>query len=356
MEDELKKLVEKAKKEILKVSDSSQLENFFLSYFGTKGQFTLLLKKIKNISADQRPKVGQCANRAKNEIAQIYELKKSELTTVQLEKSIDVTIPGVSPPTGHLHLVTQAIEEITEIFEHIGFSRVRYPEVEWEWYAFEALNMPKNHPARDDFETFFIDAPASPKYGKMVLSPHTSSGQVREMERVKKTLLAGRQTPVRMISIAKCYRPNWDISHTPMFHQFEGLVIDYGINITHLKGTMDYFAKEFFGPDRKTRLRPFHFQFTEPSFEVDISCGVCLGKGILSNGSKCRICKEGWLELGGSGMVHPKVLEAGKIDPSKYTGFAFGWGVERTYMMKSGTKLDDIRLLYSNDVRFLEQF
>jgi phenylalanyl-tRNA synthetase alpha chain len=242
------------------------------------------------------------------------------------------------------------MEEITRIFERIGFTRVRYPEVEWEWYSFEGLNMPKNHPARDDFETFFIDFPQSQKYGKVVLSPHTSSGQVREMERLHHT------PPIRMINIAKCYRPNWDVSHVPMFHQFEGLVVDTKINITHLKGTMDYFAKEFFGQERQTRLRPFHFQFTEPSFEVDISCGVCLGKGVLSDNSRCRFCKEGWLELGGSGMVHPNVLKAGGIDPEKYTGFAFGWGIERTYMMKSGTKLDDIRLLYSNDLRFLEQF
>lgn len=158
-----------------------------------------------------------------------------------------------------------------------------------------------------------------------------------------------------MINLAKCYRPNLDTTHTPMFHQFEGLCVDEGINITHLKGTLDFFAKEFFGPKREIRLRPFHFQFTEPSFEVDVTCGICFGTGKVG-GRKCRICKSGWLELGGAGMVHPYVLKAGGIDPEEYTGFAFGWGVERTFMMKEGLKLDDIRILYGGDIRFLEQF
>ena len=257
-------------------------------------------------------------------------------------ENLDITLPGIRPPQGHLHPVTSAIEEISSIFEKIGFIRVRYPEVDWDWYAFESLNMPASHPARDDWETFIVDAPEHPKLGKIVLTPHTSNGQVREMERLG-------HPPIRMVNIAKCYRRQSDVSHTPMFHQFEGLVIDENINITHLKGTIDYFVKQFFGPNRKSRLRPYHFQFTEPSFEVDVTCDICLGKG-------CKLCKEGWLELGGAGMVHPNVLKAGKIDSEKYTGFAFGWGVERTYMMKSGLKIPDLRLLYSNDIRFLNQF
>lgn len=175
-----------------------------------------------------------------------------------------------------------------------------------------------------------------------MLTPQTSSGQVREMQRLGKP-------PVRMINIAKCYRRQSDVTHTAMFHQFEGLVVDKGISISHLKGVTDYFVENFYGPGRKTRLRPFHFQFTEPSFEVDINCGICLGKG-------CRVCKSGWHELGGAGMVHPNVLRAGGIDPKIYSGFAFGWGVERTYMMKAGAKIDDNRLMYSTDMRFLEQF
>ena len=252
-----------------------------------------------------------------------------------------MSLPGKLPPIGHLHPVTNAIEEISGIFEKIGFTRARYPEVDWDYYAFEALNMPKTHPARDDWETFFVDAPENKKLGKLVLTPHTSNGQIHEME---ETL-----PPIRMINIGKCYRRQSDVSHTVMFHQFEGLVIDEGINITHLKGTIDHFVKQFFGKERKSRLRPYHFQFTEPSFEVDVTCDICLGKG-------CKLCKEGWLELGGAGMVHPNVLKAGKVDTTKYTGFAFGWGVERTYMMKSGVKIDDLRLLYSNDIRFLNQF
>ena len=196
---------------------------------------------------------------------------------------------------------------------------------------------------------------------KCIFTPHTSSGQIREMGRLGKTLPAGRQAPIRMINIGKCYRPNWDTSHVPMFHQFEGMVVDKNINITNLKGTINYFVKEFFGENREIRLRPFHFQFTEPSFEVDITCGVCQGTGVLSHPQggqtqKCRLCKSGWLELGGSGMIHPNVLKAGNIDPGVYSGWAFGFGVERVMMMKEDLKLDDLRVLYDNDIRFLEQF
>lgn len=350
MEQKLTHIRNTALKAIKEINDPNVLSEYFLDLFGKNGQFTKLAKELKNINPASRPKVGQLVNAIKKQLEGAIENQKRSIGEKSLDKWLDVTAPGITPPPGHLHIVTLAISEITQIFQNIGFTRVRYPEIDWEWYSFESLNMPKNHPARDDFETFFIDTPFHPKLGKMVLSPHTSSGQVREMERAR------HKPPIRMINIAKCYRPNWDVSHVPMFHQFEGLVVDKGINITHLKGTMDYFAKEFFGKERKTRLRPFHFQFTEPSFEVDINCGICLGKGKLPDGTTCRFCKDGWLELGGSGMVHPNVLKAGKIDPDKYTGFAFGWGVERTYMMKSGTKLDDIRLLYSNDIRFLEQF
>jgi phenylalanyl-tRNA synthetase alpha chain len=217
--------------------------------------------------------------------------------------------------------------------------------------------MPKDHPARDEWETFFIDAPQHPKYGRMVLTPHTSSGQVREMEK-------GR-LPIRMLGVSKCYRRQIDVTHVPMFHQFEGLLVDKDVSVTHLKGVLDHFAREFFGEGRKTRLRPYHFRFTEPSFEVDVSCGVCGGSGKIpsigsgpngGDGMKCRVCKEGWLELGGAGMVHPNVLKAGKIDPEEWGGFAFGWGVERTMMMKSGVRIDDIRELYKSDFRFLRQF
>jgi phenylalanyl-tRNA synthetase alpha chain len=285
------------------------------------------------------------ANNVKQTIEDALETQKSKLKGQKLAKTverIDVTNPGIKPHLGHLHLVTQAIEEITDIFGKIGFERVRYPEVEWDWYAFEALNFPKDHPARDDWETFFIKGDPDPKKGSMLLTPQTSSGQIREMERLGKP-------PIRMLNLAKCYRRQSDISHAPMFHQFEGLVIDKDISITHLKGTLDYFVKSWFGEKRESRIRPYHFQFTEPSFEVDVTCGVCLGIG-------CKLCKEGWLEMGGAGMVHPNVLRAGGIDPQKYTGFAFGWGVERVLMMREGLKIDDLRILYSNNLEFLEQF
>lgn len=349
MENRLQSLLAEIAENIKKIGNETELNNLWITVFGHSGKFTQIAREIKNVPLDEKPRLGVLLNQVKKQLEEKFHEGKKQLQGKELDKKIDITIPGTKPPLGHLHIVTYAIEEITRIFARIGFTRVSYPEVEWDYYAFSSLNFPENHPARDDFETFFIKTETSPKYGRMLLTPHTSSGQVREMERLKKP-------PIRMINIGKCYRPNWDISHTPMFHQFEGLVVDKDINITHLKGTMDYFAREFFGPERITRLRPFHFQFTEPSFEVDITCGVCLGKGKLENGDKCRFCKDGWLELGGSGMVHPNVLKAGNIDPAKYSGFAFGWGVERTYMMKAGTRLDDLRLLYSNDLRFLEQF
>ncbi|MBI3620040.1 phenylalanine--tRNA ligase subunit alpha [Candidatus Roizmanbacteria bacterium] len=344
--------------------DLSTLDRLRAKYLGRNG---LVNKSFDSISPDEKKAVGPEFNQTKKHIEDLLEDKRLRL----LEQSdtaefFDVTRSGTSFPKGSLHLVTYAVEEITKIFERIGFIRMSYPEVEWEYNDFEALNMPKGHPARDDFETFFVEAEEDPQLGKMILSPHTSSGQIREMLRVK-------TPPMRMINIAKCYRPNWDVSHVPMFHQFEGFVIDKDINITHLKGTINYFAKEFFGEKREIRLRPYHFQFTEPSFEVDITCGVCGGTGFLSSPSsrgsqkgshlgendnkiKCKLCKSGWLELGGSGMIHPNVLRAGSIDPAVYSGWAFGIGVERTFMMKEGLKLDDIRTLYSGDIRFLQQF
>lgn len=342
MEHELSLLLKSALNDISCAKTDSEVTTLHLRLFGKNGVFTAIVKKITALPVEKRPLIGSTINKIKTALLGEIEKRRHSLGKEAEAETIDTSIPGIPPQVGHLHLVTQAISEITQIFERIGFTRVRYPEIDWEWYAFDALNMPPDHPARDDFETFFIDAPTHPTYGHLVLSPHTSSGQVREMERIG-------TPPIRMINIAKCYRPNWDISHTPMFHQFEGLVIEEGINITHLKGTFDYFAKEYFGPKRKIRLRPFHFQFTEPSFEVDITCDIC-------NGTGCRLCKEGWLELGGSGMVHPNVLRAGKIDPSRYTGYAFGWGIERVLMMKEGLRIDDLRLLYSNDLRFLEQF
>ena len=330
-------------------TSSASLAQVELQYLGRNGIVNGLLKKMKDIPSEERKAYGASINTLKKDIEEKIKQKKQYILSQEEHTSAyDVTLPGTAMPKGSLHIVTLAIEEITHIFEKLGFIRMSYPEVEWEYFAFETLNMDKQHPARDDFETFFVDAPVDVKMGKMVLTPHTSSGQVREMMRLGKP-------PVRMINISKCYRPNWDTSHVPMFHQFEGLCIDRSITIANLKGTISYFAKEFFGENREIRLRPFHFQFTEPSFEVDITCGICNGTGSV-NGQKCKLCKSGWLELGGTGMVHANVLKAGNIDPNIYSGWAFGFGVERVFMMKEGMNIDDLRIMYSGDIRFLEQF
>lgn len=371
-------------------TESGDPETTRIKYFGKKGQFNQLAKMISQV--DDKKAAGELLNNLKKQIEQFITDQLTNRPTDQLSWQ-DLTIPGIKPKVGHMHPISQAIEEISGIFNHIGFTRVRYPEVDWDWYAFESLNMPPDHPARDEWETFFVDVPDTTQPveydeniprkrhpslvgGKIVLTPHTSNGQVREMERLEST------PPIRMINIARCYRRQQDVTHTQMFHQFEGLVVNKGINIQHLKGTLDYFAEQFYGPGTKSRIRPFHFQFTEPSFEVDFSCHICEGTGIVKskqltvNSSqleprtqnlnqqvdlrvepqKCRFCKSGWHEVGGAGMVHPNVLKAGGINPDEYTGFAFGWGVERTYTLKEGLNIDDIRLLYSGDLRFLRQF
>lgn len=345
MEETLINIKNAALSFIFEAQDVNSLEETKLQFLGKSGTFTLAIKDIAKLPKDKRPGIGKLANEVKLTIENALKEQERELTKkkpIEKKEEIDVTLPGTRPQLGHLHLITQAIEEITKIFEKIGFKRVKYPEVEWDWYAFEALNFPQNHPARDDWETFFVNTKTHAKKGPMLLTPHTSSGQIREMER-KKT------PPIRMLNIAKCYRRQSDASHYPMFHQFEGLVIDKDISIANLKGTLDFFAKEYFGPKREIRLRPYNFPFTEPSFEIDITCDICDGKG-------CKVCKGGWLELAGAGMVHPNVLVNGGIDPKQYNGFAFGSGVERVLMMKSGLKIPDLRLLYSTDLRYLEQF
>ena len=341
MKEQIEQLKAQFIADLDRMQNADQLVQLEIDYFGRKaGKFTAVLRGLKDMPIEQRKIIGQLANEVKVEAARALAQAQSKMGG-PATTTLDVTLPGAALPEGHLHLVTQAIEEIDAIFSRLGFVRRRYPEVDWDWYAFESLNMPKDHPARDEWETFFIDEAPVGKKGQRVLTPHTSNGQVREMERT--------QLPIRMINIAKCYRRQSDVSHVPMFHQFEGLYIDEQVTIAHLKGTWEYFVKSFFGPERTIRMRPFHFQFTEPSLELDVSCGVCHGKG-------CRMCKQGWLELGGGGMVHPNVLKAGGIDPKKYSGFAFGWGVERCYMMKAGLAIPDIRMLYQNDVRFLNQF
>jgi len=337
---QVQNVLEAAQEAIKTASSQEQLEKNYIDLFGKKGKFTELSKSISKIPSEQKAEFGKSLNQAKQQILAGFEKQKKEILSGGGKQKIDITAPGKRPQIGHLHLVSQAIDEIVDIFKRIGFSLKSYPEVDWDWYAFESLNMPKDHPARDEWETFFVKSKRHATLGNQVLTPHTSNGQVREMKRVK-------NPPIRMLNISRCYRRQVDVSHTPMFHQFEGMLIDKNVAISNLKGTLDYFARKFFGKERKSRLRPHHFRFTEPSFEVDVTCGVCLGRG-------CRFCKSGWVELGGAGMVHPNVIKAGGLDPKKYTGFAFGWGVERTIAMR--TEIGDIRLLFQNDIRFLEQF
>lgn len=359
MEENLMQLKNDALSLILDASDNKTLEEIKLQFLGKSGKLTLALKEITKVPVEQRVEVGKLANEVKQAVEEALENQGALLKHKTIEtkrQTLDVTSPGIKPPLGHLHLITQAIAEISSIFEKIGFTRVRYPEIEWDYYAFTALNFPENHPARDDWETFFTTEEKDSEKGQIVLTPHTSSGQVREMEKaVKESKKTGKPISIRMLNLAKCYRRQSDVSHTQMFHQFEGLVVGENISIVHLKGVLDYFVRSYFGENRTSRIRPYHFQFTEPSFEIDVTCGVCLGSGKV-NGAVCRLCKAGWLEMGGAGMVHPNVLKYGGIDPKKYTGFAFGWGVERVLMMKEGIEIDDLRLLYSNKLEFLEQF
>ncbi len=333
LENEIKNLVKK----VVSIDSLSGLEKVEAEYLGRNGIFNLKFDQLDKLD---KSRLGQDFNTQKQKAINLINGRRRELNQKEEAELFDVTVPGILPPIGHLHLVTQAIKEISDIFSKIGFIRRRYPEIDTDWYSAEGLNIPKDHPARDDQETFYISE-------NVVLTPHTSNGQLREMETVK-------TPPIKMINIGKTYRRQIDVSHTPMFHQFEGLLIDKNINITHLIGVGDYFVKNYFGKDRRIRLRPHHFQFTEPSFEIDITCGICVGSGRLKNGEKCRLCKSGWVELGGAGMVHPNVLKNGGLDSKKYSGFAFGWGVERVLSMKYN--LPDIRNIYTTDLRILNQF
>lgn len=352
MEEQLMQLKNEALALILDAEDTKTLEEVKIQFLGRSGKLTVALKDIRNVPVEQRAEIGKLINEVKESVEQALkgQEKLHKRQKMQQKKStLDVTNPGIRPLEGHVHLVTQAIAEITAIFEKIGFTRVRYPELEWDWYAFTALNFPENHPARDDWETFFTTEEVDSEKGSIILTPHTSNGQIREIQKVVAEQKGKGNISIRMLNIGKTYRRQSDVSHTQMFHQFEGLVVGKDISIVHLKGTLDFFVKSFFGENREIRLRPYHFQFTEPSFELDINCGVCLGKG-------CKLCKAGWLELGGAGMVHPNVLMFGGIDPKEYSGFAFGFGPERCMMMKEGIEIDDLRLLYSNKLEFLNQF
>ncbi|MBC8473556.1 MAG: phenylalanine--tRNA ligase subunit alpha [Candidatus Omnitrophica bacterium] len=334
--EKLKTLENSAIKEILGLGTLEELEGSRIQYLGRKGVLTSAIKSIKNVAKKDKPKVGQLINEMKKKIGSLLDEKEHsfrEKETSSLENH-DITLPGIEREMGRKHPLTRTMEDIIDIFAKMGFKSVDSPEVETEFYNFEALNIPKNHPSRETFHTFYVE-------NGMLLRSQTSTAQIRMMEKEK--------PPLQIVHAGKVYRPDAvDASHSFMFYQLEGLMVDKGIVFSDLKGVLEKFAKEYFGEDVKMKFRPHFFPFTEPSAEIDISCFICKGKG-------CRVCSyKGWLEVLGAGMVNPRVLEMVKIDPKEYTGFAFGMGIDRICMLKHG--IDDIRLFYENDVRFLKQF
>ena len=339
MNDKLAELRALAQERIAKAESVQQADALRVEFLGKKGKITDMLKSMKDMAPEERKSFGQVANETKAQIEKMIAEKMSSLKAAArqaqlLSQTIDVTEPGTSIPLGTRHLITQTIDEVTRIFMSMGFSLAEGPEVETVFNNFDALNAGPNHPARDMTDTFYID-------DKVLLRTQTSPVQVR-------TLMA-QKPPIAVIAPGRCFRCDTpDATHSPMFHQIEGLVVDEGITMADLKGVLDSFAKQMFGSSTKTNFRPHHFPFTEPSAEMDVSCFKCGGKG-------CRVCKgSGWIEILGCGLVHPNVLKVGGLDTEKYTGFAFGMGVERIAMLKY--ELDDIRLLYENDIRFIEQF
>jgi len=334
--------------DLLRQARADQDPDFRTKYLGKKGLFNQLSTQIRQL--EDKKAAGQALNELKSQLEQLAD-SRHQAPAATSNPTIDYTLPAADAPVGHLHPVSQAAEKIVQIFSRLGFIRVRHPELDDDENVFGRLNMAPGHPARDEWETFFVHHPGQPgnQNIRWVLTPHTSNGQVHEMMRLG-------QPPIRMINITRTYRRQQDVTHTQMFHQFEGLMIDRDVNITHLKGVLDFFAREFYGPGTKSRIRPFHFQFTEPSFEIDFSCHLCGGTGRLPNGDKCKFCKSGWHEVGGAGMVHPNVLTACGLDPTQYSGFAFGWGIERTYTLQDHINIDDIRDFYNGNLRFLSQF
>ena len=339
MKDKLKKIMDTAIEQIDATEQLDKLNDIKVVFLGKKGELTSLLKSMKDLAPEDRPKAGQMVNEARTKIEGMLEAKKKEFEKAVLEEKlanekIDVTLPGTKLPEGHRHPSNITLEEVENIFIGMGYKVVEGPEIEKDYYNFEALNIPADHPAKDEQDTFYITQ-------DILLRTQTSSVQVHEMEK--------GELPIRMIAPGRVFRSDeMDATHSPTFHQIEGLVVDKGITFADLKGTLQEFAKKLFGEETKIKFRPPHFQFTEPSAEVDVSCFKCGGKG-------CRFCKgSGWVEILGCGMVHPHVLEMSGIDPEEYSGFAFGVGLERIALFKY--EIDDMRLLYENDTRFLKQF
>ena len=339
MKDQLEKIKAEALARIEASDALEKLNEIRVAYLGKKGELTSVLKSMKNVAPEERPKVGQMVNDARALIEEKLEATRQDLARKAREEQmkrevIDVTLPAKKNKVGHSHPNTVALKEVERIFVGMGYEVVEGPEVEYDLYNFEKLNIPANHPAKDEQDTFYINR-------EIVLRTQTSPVQARVMEQGK--------LPIRMIAPGRVFRSDEvDATHSPSFHQVEGLVIDKHITFADLKGTLAEFAREMFGEETKVKFRPHHFPFTEPSAEVDVTCFKCGGKG-------CRFCKgSGWIEILGCGMVHPHVLEMCGIDPEEYSGFAFGVGLERIALLKY--EIDDMRLLYENDIRFLKQF
>lgn len=336
---DLPKLVADAQAEIAAVDNLETLDQIRVSYLGKKGELTVLLKALGSLPGNERKAAGQEINKAKQGVQQSIEARKSSLEQARLEaklasECVDVTLPGRGQQTGGLHPITRTMQRIESLFSQLGFTMVEGPEIEDDFHNFEALNIPEHHPARAMHDTFYFDA-------QTLLRTHTSPVQVRHME--------SEQPPLRIMAAGRVYRCDSDLTHTPMFHQVEGLLVDENVCFADLMGTLSDFLKLFFENENlQTRFRPSYFPFTEPSSEVDIQCVMCEGEG-------CRVCGHtGWLEVLGCGMVHPKVFESVNIDNEKYTGYAFGMGVERLAMLRYG--VNDLRLFFENDLKFLQQF
>ena len=391
---QLESLAVAARKDVAAASDERMLEELRVRFLGKKGEVSAVLRGMGQLAAEERPKVGEAANRVRDEVEALLAEAKGRLAAANLEAElqgppIDVTLPGRALlPRGHRHPITRAAEEITGIMARLGYEVASGPEIELDCHNFTALNIPADHPARDMQDTFYVGglavptplapgqpSPASPALARselpgagvgaapshsplvpvrvdfttgVVLRTQTSPVQIRAMKR------AAGKPPLRVICPGRVYRSDYDQTHSPMFHQVEGLCVDEGITFADLKGTLAAFARAYFGPETKTRFRPSYFPFVEPGAEVDVSCSICGGTG-RKDGKRCGTCKEtGWLEVLGAGMVHPQVLRNGGMDPTRVTGFAFGMGVERMAMLRYG--IDDLRLYFENDLRFLEQF
>ncbi len=346
MQDRLNALAQAARTQLSTATTVAGVEELRVKYLGKKGELSAILGGMGKLAPDERRQVGEMANKVKGELEGLLFEATSRVGDLALAAELkgpklDVTLPGRAISTGRRHPVSQTLEDIVDAFSRLGFDVAHGPEIELDWYNFEALNVPADHPARDMQDTFYVEAKwLQPSHGPVLLRTHTSPVQIR-------TMLA-QKPPVRAVMPGRVYRKDSDLTHTPMFHQVEGLYVDRQVTFAELKGTLDAFAKAFFGADVKTRFRPSFFPFTEPSAEVDVSCVMCAGKG-------CRICKQsGWLEVLGAGMVHPNVFKASGYDPAQVTGFAFGMGVERLAMLRYA--IDDLRTMFENDYRFLAQF